>query len=94
MIQILTVFGAVAVVLLAVVCVLSLPLIFGVVILAAFVLWVWMLIDAIRNNQLSGWERVGWAVLIWFTHWIGALIYFCVARKCRWERIQPTTLVS
>lgn len=72
-----------AVVMLALFCVVALPLIFAAVILASFILWIWMLVDAIRNNELNGWARVGWAVLIWFTHWIGALIYFCVARKGR-----------
>jgi hypothetical protein len=40
-----------------------------------------MLIDAIRNDRISGWSRVGWAALIWFTHWVGALFYFFLARR-------------
>jgi hypothetical protein len=40
-----------------------------------------MLIDAIRNDRISGWSRVGWTALIWFTHWVGALFYFFIARR-------------
>ena len=81
-----------SVVLLAAVCLLALPVIVAAVVLASFVLWLWMLVDAIRNNELTGWARVGWAVLIWFTHWIGALIYFCVARKGRIQRASVPVL--
>lgn len=81
--QFLTVLAIGAVVLLALFCLLALPLAVGAVILASFVFWIWMLVEAIRNEELNGWARVGWAVLIWFTHWIGALIYFFVARKGR-----------
>ena len=49
--------------------------------LGAFVFWIWMLVDAIRNDRISGWARVGWAALIWFTHWVGALFYFFLARR-------------
>ena len=38
-------------------------------------------IDAIRNDRISGWSRVGWTALIWFTHWVGALFYFFIARR-------------
>ena len=63
--------------------ILALPLLGFALIAGAFVLWVWMLVDVIRNDQLSGWARLGWAVAIWFTHWIGALVYFFVARRGR-----------
>ncbi len=62
-------------------CLLALPLLVGALVVTSFVLWVWMLVDALRNDHLSGWARVGWVALIWFTHWIGALIYLGVARK-------------
>ncbi len=45
------------------------------------VFWIWMLVDAIRNDTLQGWHRVLWAVLIWFTHIIGAAIYFFFGRR-------------
>ncbi len=92
--QILSVLAIGAVVLLAVFCLVALPLAFCAVIVASFVLWIWMLIDAIRNDSLNGWARVGWAILIWFTHWIGALIYFCVARKSRLSGKTTSLLAS
>lgn len=51
-----------------------------VIALLAFVFWVWMLIDCAKNNGIEGTEKVIWIVLIVFTHWLGALIYFFVAR--------------
>ena len=64
-----------------VVLLLLLPFTIAAIIVGAFLFWVWMLIDAIRNDRISGWSRVGWAALIWFTHWIGALFYFFLARR-------------
>ena len=46
----------------------------------ALVLWVWALIDAIQNPSLSSTERVIWVLVIVFTNWIGALIYFLIGR--------------
>ena len=48
---------------------------------ALTIFWIWMLIDAIRNDRIGGWHRVLWAILIWFTHIIGAAIYFFVGRN-------------
>lgn len=60
---------------------LLLPVTTADVTLGVFVFWNWMLIDAIRNDRISGWSRVGWATLIWLTHWVGALFYFFLARR-------------
>jgi hypothetical protein len=46
----------------------------------AFVFWIWMLVDCIRNDRLSSNERVLWALVIFFLHAIGALIYLLVGR--------------
>jgi hypothetical protein len=46
----------------------------------AFVFWVWMLIDCARNRGLDGTEKAVWILLIVFTHSLGGLIYFFVAR--------------
>jgi Phospholipase_D-nuclease N-terminal len=40
------------------------------------VFWVWMLVDCICNSRMRGGSKIGWLILIFFTHWIGALIYF------------------
>lgn len=48
--------------------------------LAFFAFWVWMLIDSIRNENISSNERVVWVLVIVLTHFVGALIYFVVSR--------------
>jgi uncharacterized RDD family membrane protein YckC len=50
---------------------------------AAFVFWIWMLIDALRNKGLSDTEKLVWVLVIVFLHFLGALIYFFVARSKR-----------
>jgi hypothetical protein len=45
------------------------------------VFWIWMLVDCIRNERLSGNERLAWALVIFFLHVVGALIYFLLGRK-------------
>ena len=61
----------------------AMPLLFfGFALLIFFmVFWIWMLVDCIMNQHLSGGERLLWALLIFFLHTIGAVIYFFVARS-------------
>ena len=49
--------------------------------LLAFVFWLWMLINAIKNPSLSGTERVIWVLVIIFLPFLGSLIYFFAARS-------------
>ena len=55
-------------------------LIGGALALLATVFWIWMLIHAITNKGLSDTEKVLWVLVIFFLHFLGALIYFFVAR--------------
>ncbi len=48
--------------------------------LLAMVFWIWMIVDCVRNSQIRGGAKVLWLLVIIFTHWIGALIYFFVGR--------------
>ena len=48
--------------------------------LAGFAFWVWMLIHAIRNDQLDGTIRVLWVLLVWFLPLIGSVIYCLMGR--------------
>ncbi len=48
--------------------------------LASFVFWIWMLVHAITNKALTDTEKIVWVIVIVFTHFIGALIYFFVGR--------------
>ena len=49
----------------------------------AFVLWVWTLIDCIKNEPSQGSDRIMWVLIIALANWIGALIYLVVRRPQR-----------
>ena len=51
--------------------------------LLAFVFWIWMLVHAITNNGLTDIEKLIWVIVILFTHFLGAAIYFFVGRPKR-----------
>jgi membrane-bound ClpP family serine protease len=53
---------------------------FGV---AAFGFWIWMLIDCITKEPGEGNEKLIWILVIVFTHFIGAAIYYFVRRPER-----------
>ena len=53
------------------------------IIVGLMALWIWMLIDCIKNESTEGNERIVWVVVIAVTHWIGALIYLIVRRPKR-----------
>jgi cytochrome c oxidase assembly factor CtaG len=57
-----------------------LGLIFFILFILASVFWIWMLIDAIRNNRLDSTEKLIWVLVIIFLHGLGALLYFLIAR--------------
>ena len=50
--------------------------------------WIWMTVDCIMNKRLSDMQKALWVVLILFTHFIGALIYFFAGRQGQAK--QPT----
>ncbi len=52
----------------------------GVITIAIFAFWIWMLIHAITNKGLTDTEKIVWVLVIIFVHFIGALIYFFVGR--------------
>ena len=49
--------------------------------LLTFVLWLWMLINAIKNPSLSSNERIIWVLVIIFLPCVGSLIYFFMAKS-------------
>jgi hypothetical protein len=51
--------------------------------IAALVVWVWALIDAIQNPALDSTMRIVWVLVIIFTQIIGAIIYLAVGRSTR-----------
>ena len=50
--------------------------------------WIWMLIHCWRNAKLQG-NRTWWLLIIFFTHWIGAVAYFLVyvVPRSWWNRL-------
>jgi hypothetical protein len=51
--------------------------------LASFAFWIWMLVDCATKEPSAGNDKVIWILVIIFTHWIGALIYYLVRRPER-----------
>jgi O-antigen/teichoic acid export membrane protein len=62
---------------------LLLILVWSVVVVGMFVLWIWTLIDCIKNEPTEGNERIVWVVVIAAANWIGALIYLIMRRPKR-----------
>jgi Phospholipase_D-nuclease N-terminal len=47
------------------------------------VFWIWMLVDAVTNKNLTDIQKLIWVLVILFVHFVGALIYFFVGRTQR-----------
>jgi hypothetical protein len=56
-------------------------LIGGLLSLACFAFWLWMLIDAITNKRVSDGEKIAWVLVIIFLPLLGSIIYFFVGRS-------------
>jgi hypothetical protein len=48
--------------------------------LLIFVLWIWAIVDAIRNPALSDTQRLIWILVIFFFPILGAIIYAVAGR--------------
>lgn len=57
--------------------------------LALIIFWIWMLVHAITNRGLRDVEKLIWVLVILFTHFLGALIYFFVGRPRQSQPIMP-----
>jgi predicted cation transporter len=55
--------------------------------IAASVFWVWMIIDCATKEPAEGNDKLVWILIIVFTHWIGAAIYYFVRRPQRIARL-------
>ena len=54
--------------------------------IAAFTVWFRCLFDLFGDSTLSGWAKAGWACLMIFVPWIGALIYLIARGRSMTER--------
>ena len=53
---------------------------------AAIMVWFRCLFDLFGDPTLSGWGKAGWAVLLIFVPWLGALIYLIARGRSMNER--------
>ena len=47
------------------------------------IFWIWMLVDCATKESDQGNNKIVWILIILFTHFIGALIYFFTRRLRR-----------
>ena len=57
----------------------GLMIVFWIIGILATVLWIWMLIDVL-TSAMDGTDRILWFLVVFFLHFLGALIYFFVRR--------------
>ena len=54
--------------------------------IAALMVWFRCLFDMFGDHTLSGWAKAGWALLLIFVPWVGALIYLIARGRSMAER--------
>lgn len=54
--------------------------------IAALMVWFRCLLDLFRDPSLNGWGKAGWAVVLIFVPWLGALIYLIARGRSMTER--------
>ncbi len=62
---------------------LGFPCLFFVFGILGTAFWIWMIIDCATKEPNDRTDKIIWIIIIVFTHWIGALIYFVVRRPQR-----------
>jgi hypothetical protein len=61
----------------------SFELLFLLVGITGLVFWAWMIVDCATHEPSQGNDKIVWILIIVFTNWIGALIYYFVRRPQR-----------
>ena len=54
--------------------------VFWVIAIAASVFWLWMLVDVLVSRKTTN-EKILWFLVVFFLHFIGAVVYFFVGRS-------------
>lgn len=54
--------------------------------IAALMVWFRCLFDLFGDHTLGGWHKAGWALLLIFVPWLGALIYLIARGRSMTER--------
>jgi hypothetical protein len=52
----------------------------GIITLAGFAFWLWMLVHAIGNKALTDGERIVWVLVIIFLPFLGSILYFFIGK--------------
>jgi putative flippase GtrA len=55
----------------------------GLVGLLVTIFWVWMMIDCVLHETSENSSKIAWLLVIIFTHFLGALLYFCIRKQAR-----------
>lgn len=51
--------------------------------LLAIGFWIWMLVECVSKESSTGNDKLVWALIIVFTHLLGAVLYFLIRRPRR-----------
>ncbi|GAA4407965.1 SHOCT domain-containing protein [Fodinibacter luteus] len=54
--------------------------------ISAIMIWFRCIFDLFSDKTLSGWGKAGWAIVLIFLPWLGALIYLIARGKSMGER--------
>jgi Phospholipase_D-nuclease N-terminal len=54
--------------------------------IAAITVWLRCMFDMFGDETLSGWGKAGWAILLIFVPWLGALIYLVARGRSMTDR--------
>jgi hypothetical protein len=58
-------------------------LVFFLLMFAGTIFWIWMIVDCVQNEPATGNDKIVWLLLLLFTHFVGAVIYFFARRGPR-----------
>ena len=56
------------------------------IMISAIMIWFRVIFDMFGDHTLSGWAKAGWALVLIFVPWLGALIYLIARGKSMNER--------
>ena len=54
--------------------------------ISAIIIWFRCIVDLFSDSTLSGWGKAGWAIVLIFIPWLGALIYLIARGRSMGER--------
>ena len=57
--------------------------------ISAIMIWFRCVFDLFSDRTLSGWGKAGWAIVLIFVPWLGALIYLIARGRSMGERQMP-----